>query len=96
MFICRAVDRDRAGNEKTKFLPLEKKEIIIAVIHISSKAGVAFLMPTQGKLAVRSRGTVFPYCSGAGHDIALQNSHKNVNFKVCAVSWEEQVENDYT
>lgn len=52
-------------------------------------------MLTPGKLAVRSTGDVF-CCSGAGHEIALQNRHKNVNFKACAVLWEEQVGNDDT
>ena len=44
----------------------------------------------------KHRWTVFAYCSGAGHEIALQNSHENVNFEVCAVLWEEQVGNDDT
>lgn len=96
MFICRAVDRDKAENEKTEFVPLERPETIIAVIHISSKTGVVFLIPTQGELVVRSTGTLFPYRSGAHHEIALQNSHENVNFKVCTVLWEEQVGNDDT
>jgi len=46
----------RLEMRRREFLPLERKEIIIAVIHISSKAEVVLLMSTQVKLAVSSTG----------------------------------------
>lgn len=63
----------------------KKKRIIIAIIHVSSKAGIKCLMPTWEVGSRKSRETVFSCCSGASHEIVLQNSHQNVNFKVCTL-----------
>lgn len=76
------------------FHPLEGRIKSLLSFTLQAKQELFFRCPLKRSWQSKGQGSVLPCYSEMCNEIARQNSHGNVNSKVCSVLWKEQVGND--